>query len=132
LAPDTDAYVCPANWPDTRRSHWQALLRARAIENQAYVIACNRVGQGGKLRYAGDSAIVDPMGETLASGAATEALLVAEVDPARVAEVPAEFPFIADRQQIGGAPDTGRPWTTRRSGSCSTRTWRTSGATPAA
>jgi predicted amidohydrolase len=105
LAPDTDAYICPANWPDTRRAHWQALLRARAIENQAYVIACNRVGQGGKLRYAGDSAIVDPMGETLASGAATEALLVAEVDPARVAEVRAEFPFIADRRQIGAEPD---------------------------
>ncbi|HET9559032.1 MAG TPA: carbon-nitrogen family hydrolase [Actinomycetota bacterium] len=97
LAPSTDAYICPANWPDTRRSHWQALLRARAIENQAYVIACNRVGRGGKLTYAGDSAIIDPMGETLASGAGTEALLVAEVDPARVAAVRAEFPFLADR-----------------------------------
>jgi predicted amidohydrolase len=106
LAPTTDAYVCPANWPDTRRSHWQALLRARAIENQAYVIACNRVGRGGKLTYAGDSAIVDPMGETLASGAGTEALLVAEVDPARVAAVRAEFPFLADRGQIGAEPDT--------------------------
>jgi predicted amidohydrolase len=98
LAPDTDVYLCPANWPDTRRAHWQALLRARAIENQAYVVACNRVGRGGsKLRYVGDSAIVDPMGEVLASAAGTEALLVAEVDPARVAEVRAEFPFLADR-----------------------------------
>ena len=107
LAPDTDAYVCPANWPDTRRAHWQVLLRARAIENQAYVVGCNRVGHagGGKLTYAGDSAIVDPMGETLASGAGTEALLVAEVDPARVAEVRAEFPFMADRRQIGAKLD---------------------------
>ncbi len=98
VAPDTDVYLCPANWPDTRRRHWQALLVARAIENQAYVVACNRVGRGGgKLTYVGDSAIVDPMGEVLASGAGTEALLVAEVDPARVAEVRAEFPFLADR-----------------------------------
>ena len=97
VAPDTDAYVCVANWPDTRRAHWSALLRARAIENQAYVIACNRVGTGGKLAYAGDSAIVDPSGETLASGAGTEALLVADVDPAMVADVRAALPFLADR-----------------------------------
>lgn len=98
VAPDTDAYLCVANWPDTRRRHWQALLVARAVENQAYVIGCNRVGRGGgKLDYAGDSAIVDPMGEVLASGAGTEALLVADIDPARVAAVRAEFPFLADR-----------------------------------
>jgi predicted amidohydrolase len=60
-------------------------------------VACNRVGRGGKLDYAGDSMIVDPMGEVLASAAGGEALLVAEVDPARVAEVRAEFPFLADR-----------------------------------
>jgi predicted amidohydrolase len=98
LAPDTDAYVCVANWPDPRRAHWSALLRARAIENQAYVIGCNRVGAGGKLAYAGDSAIIDPLGEVLASGAGTEALLVAEVAPERVAEVRASLPFLADRR----------------------------------
>jgi predicted amidohydrolase len=97
LAPDTDAYVCVANWPDARRAHWSALLRARAIENQAYVIGCNRVGTGGKLTYAGDSAIIDPLGEVLASGAGTEALLVAEVTPERVAEVRQALPFLADR-----------------------------------
>jgi predicted amidohydrolase len=98
VAPDTDAYLCVANWPDTRRRHWQALLVARAVENQAYVIGCNRVGRGGgKLDYAGDSAIIDPMGEVLASGSGTEALLVADIDPARVAAVRAEFPFLADR-----------------------------------
>jgi predicted amidohydrolase len=96
-APDTDAYLLVANWPEARRRHWQALVVARAIENQAYVVACNRVGGGGRLDYAGDSAIVDPLGEVLASGARTEALLVAEVDPARVAAVRAEFPFLADR-----------------------------------
>ena len=61
-----------------------------------------RVGHGGKLEYAGDSRIVDPMGEVLAGGARSEALLVADVDPARVAEVRATFPFLQDRR-------TGRP-----------------------
>jgi predicted amidohydrolase len=103
LAPATDLYLCVANWPEARRKHWSALLRARAIENQAYVVGSNRVGSGGaggSLDYAGDSAIVDPMGEVLASGARTEALLVAEVTAERVAEVRAALPFLADR---GGA-----------------------------
>ena len=98
VATDTDVYVCVANWPESRRHHWQALLRARAIENQAYVVAANRVGRGGDLDYAGDSAVVDPMGEVLASGSRTEALLVAEVTAERVADVRAEFPFLADRR----------------------------------
>jgi predicted amidohydrolase len=55
------------------------------------------VGQGGKLAYAGDSAIIDPLGDVLAAGSRTEALLVADVDPARVTAVRAEFPFLADR-----------------------------------
>jgi len=42
----TDLYVVPANWPEPRREHWRALLRARAIENQAYVVGANRVGAG--------------------------------------------------------------------------------------
>ena len=46
-----------------RRAHWQALLVARAIENQAYVVGVNRVGEGGGLTYAGDSRIIDPLGE---------------------------------------------------------------------
>ncbi|HET8618798.1 MAG TPA: carbon-nitrogen family hydrolase [Acidimicrobiales bacterium] len=98
VARDTDAYLCVANWPAARRRHWQALLVARAIENQAYVVACNRVGRGGKLDYAGDSMVIDPMGEVLASAAGDEALLVAEVDPARVAAARDEFGFLADRR----------------------------------
>ena len=102
IASRTDVYVCVANWPDTRRAHWQTLLRARAIENQAYVIGCNRVGQGGKLDYVGDSAVVDPLGEVLASGAGTEALLVADVTAQRVSEVRAALPFLADRCDADG------------------------------
>ena len=98
VAIDTDVYVCVANWPEARRHHWQTLVRARAIENQAYVVAANRVGRGGDLAYAGDSAIVDPMGEVLATGSHTEALLVADVTVERVAQVRADLPFLADRR----------------------------------
>ncbi|MBW3608595.1 MAG: carbon-nitrogen family hydrolase, partial [Actinobacteria bacterium] len=76
----TDCYVIPANWPDTRRAHWTALLQGRAVENQAYVVGCNRVGDGGKLHYTGDSRIIDPMGEILAAASNGETMLLADVD----------------------------------------------------
>jgi predicted amidohydrolase len=100
LGPDTDCYVVVANWPAPRRDHWRTLLRARAIENQAYVVGVNRVGRGGKLDYAGDSAVVGPFGELVAEAAdgPVETTLLADVDPAVVAEVRAKYPFLADRR----------------------------------
>ncbi len=98
LATRTDAYIVVANWPEARRSHWQALLQARAIENQAYVIGCNRVGEGGGLAYSGDSRIVDPLGEIVVGGASTEALLVADVSAEHVADVRTRFAFLQDRR----------------------------------
>ena len=97
VAADTDLYVVPANWPQARRHHWTALLTARAIENQAYVAGCNRVGSGGELAYVGDSRLVSPLGEVLVSAAEGETTLIADVDPAVVAEVRERFPFSADR-----------------------------------
>jgi predicted amidohydrolase len=94
----TDAYVVPANWPETRRVHWRTLLRARAIENQAYVVGVNRVGSGGRLYYAGDSMIVDPMGEILASAAGREATLLCEIDAATVTATRDRFRFLQDRR----------------------------------
>jgi predicted amidohydrolase len=99
LAPDTDCYVVPANWPEPRRDHWRALLVARAIENQAYVVGVNRVGEGGGVRYVGDSLVVSPWGEILADGAGgEEAVLLADVDPAVVAATRERFPFLRDRR----------------------------------
>jgi predicted amidohydrolase len=103
LAPDTDCYVVVANWPASRRDHWRVLVRARAIENQAYVVAVNRAGSGGGLDYAGDSAVVGPFGEELAVApdtgvVGTEATLYADVDPAHVADIRARYPFLADRR----------------------------------
>ena len=98
LAPDTDLYVVVANWPSKRRLHWSTLLRARAIENQAYVVGVNRVGSGGGLDYSGDSAIIDPLGEILATGAGAETVLSAAVDPAHVASTREHFRFLQDRR----------------------------------
>jgi predicted amidohydrolase len=96
-AAGTDCFVVVANWPASRRVHWQVLLRARAIENQAYVVGANRVGRGGGLDYAGDSCVVDPMGEMLATASGIETTLIADVDPSVVAATRAKFPFLADR-----------------------------------
>jgi predicted amidohydrolase len=95
-AKETDLFAVVANWPDARREHWRTLARARAIENLAYVAAVNRVGEGGKLRYAGDSAVIDPWGETMVEGDATDRVLVGDVDPAKVAEARARFPVLDD------------------------------------
>ena len=99
LARDTDLYVVPANWPESRREHWMALLRARAIENQAYVIGCNRVGDGGGLHYVGDSMIIDPLGTVLAGGQDRPGILEADVDPGHVAATRERFPFLDDRDR---------------------------------
>ena len=93
-----DVYVVPANWPAARRLHWQTLLQARAIENLAYVVGCNRVGSGGGLDYAGDSRVVDPLGELLTTAAGDETTLLAHVDPERVAQVRGPLRFLDDRR----------------------------------
>ncbi|MEO5723607.1 MAG: nitrilase-related carbon-nitrogen hydrolase [Ilumatobacteraceae bacterium] len=98
LAAHTDVYLVPANWPDSRRLHWQTLLQARAIENQAYVVGCNRVGEGGGLGYVGDSRIIDPGGELLATAALGETVISADVTASRVTEVRHTFRFMQDRR----------------------------------
>ena len=98
LAPATDCYVIVANWPRQRRAHWSALLVARAIENQAFVVGVNRVGTGDGLTYVGDSVILDPLGDPVAVAGDGECVIAAEVDPERVRAVRAKFPFLADRR----------------------------------
>lgn len=93
----TDCFVVVANWPAARREHWLTLIRARAIENQAYVVAVNRVGSGDGVDYCGDSCVVDPLGEVVAEAGADATTVYADIDPARVAEVRARFPFMNDR-----------------------------------
>jgi predicted amidohydrolase len=98
LAPSTDCYVVVANWPRQRRAHWSALLRARAIENQAFVVGVNRVGTGNGLTYVGESVILDPLGEPISAAGPDECLITGDVDPARVAAVRDKYPFLRDRR----------------------------------
>ncbi len=80
-----------ANWPEKRVDHWRTLLSARAIENQAYVVAVNRVGSDPHEAYAGASRVVDPLGEVLLEGPGT-----AELDPGRPAWLRERFPALRD------------------------------------
>jgi predicted amidohydrolase len=98
LATRTDLYLVVANWPQRRREHWQTLLRARAIENQAWVVGVNRVGEGGDLVYSGDSTIIDPWGEIIATASRDEITLFADIDAARVLDARSKFPVLEDRR----------------------------------
>mgnify|MGYP001421560929 CR=1 FL=1 len=98
-APGTDLFVVVANWPAPRAHHWKALLLARAVEAQCYVLGVNRVGAGGGLVYEGDSMLVSPLGEVLDALAPGEAgTVTGDVDPAVVADVRASLPFLRDRR----------------------------------
>lgn len=98
----------PSEWPHPRLEHWRTLLRARAIENQLYLVACNRVGTSKGTEFFGHSCIVEPWGKTVVEGGEQEMLLTAEIDVGRVDEVRASIPVFADRRpelydsQVGG------------------------------
>jgi predicted amidohydrolase len=100
LANDTDLYVVPANWPQPRHEHWRALLRARAIENQAYVLGVNRVGAAGDLPHAGGSALLNPLGEQIFEADAEETVLVGAAESATVVDIRTKYPFLADRRRL--------------------------------
>jgi len=87
-----------ASWPEIRQAHWNALLRARAVENQCYVAGVNRVGEGGGNDFAGGSMILGPLGTPLAEAGDGESILQADIDPDHVRGVRERFPFLRDRQ----------------------------------
>jgi len=88
----------PAEWPAPRISHWRTLLRARAIENQLFVVACNRVGITDTDHFPGHSAIIDPWGNTVIEGGEEEALLTAEIDLEEVSKFRNKIPVFEDRR----------------------------------
>jgi predicted amidohydrolase len=85
-----------ANWPQSRAAHWLTLLRARAIENQAYVVGVNRSGNDPRLAYRGQSLIVDPHGNLLAEAGEGEQLLTATLDARLIEDYRRKFPALAD------------------------------------
>lgn len=88
----------PSEWPHPRLAHWQTLLRARAIENQLFMVACNRVGTSKNTAFFGHSCIIDPWGECVVEGGELEMLLTATIDPAVVTEIRARIPVFEDRR----------------------------------
>jgi omega-amidase len=97
VAAGVDAIVVIANWPAVRRTHWDTLIRARAIENQCYVVAVNRTGEGGGLSYDGGSAAFDPWGDPMITSSSD--LRCVELDPRRVRAVREQYPFLRDHQR---------------------------------
>ncbi|MCD6365286.1 MAG: carbon-nitrogen family hydrolase [Planctomycetes bacterium] len=85
-----------ASWPAERRSHWCALLKARAVENQAYVVGVNRCGRDPNHSFAGDSVIIDPRGEVLREAGAEQCVIAADVEAQSVVAWREQFPAIAD------------------------------------
>ena len=91
-----DLFTVIANWPAERVSHWETLLRARAIENQACVVGVNRAGAGPSHEYPGRSMMLGPGGEVLAEAGRDECVVSAEVDPGMVERARREFPALDD------------------------------------
>jgi len=98
---DYDLCIFVANWPAPRRQPWRTLLRARAIENLSYVIGLNRVGvDGNELTYAGDSAVIDPVGEPLIELGVQEQVVTVTLDPASLLAHRECFPAWMDADEF--------------------------------
>jgi omega-amidase len=97
VGPDVDAFVLLANWPSPRQRHWEVLTQARAIENQCYMIAVNRIGEAGGLKYVGGSAIFDPKGERVDRTAPGSSLRIGDISSNTVAKTRKEFPLATSR-----------------------------------
>ncbi len=96
-----DLMLLVANWPKPRREHWRTLLRARAIENLAYVAAVNRVGtDGNKIDYAGDSALIDFLGQPMVELGAQPQSVVVEINRAPLDAHRKRFPALMDADQF--------------------------------
>ena len=96
----TDLFCVIANWPAKRRGAWSALLKARAIENQAYLLGVNRVGMGGGEPHSGDSALIGPQGEQMAVAPVrgSEGVVLGKVNPGEVTGLRRRFSFLKDRR----------------------------------
>ena len=91
-----DLFIVIAAWPEIRIGHWIALLRARAIENLAFVVGVNRTGREPKCACGGRSVVVDPHGEIIADAGTAETILTASIAHADAAAWRTEFPALRD------------------------------------
>jgi len=95
-----EIFIVIANWPASRVHHWVTLLAARAIENQAYVIACNRVGSDPAIAYPGRSMVIDPRGQVIADAGDTEGVLKAAIDLEALRDYRKQFPALQDMRFV--------------------------------
>ena len=93
----TEVLFVSAEWPESRIDHWRALIIARAIENQMYVIACNRVGTSDNLSFGGNSLIVDPWGKIIFEGGKKEEFAFFVIDKEEVKKARSFLTVFEDR-----------------------------------
>jgi predicted amidohydrolase len=89
--------VVPSQWPESRVEHFWTLLRARAIENQMFVVGANRCGRGGEVTFGGYSGIIGPLGDTRAECGSDEAVAIADIDVGDVAAARKDICYLDDR-----------------------------------
>ncbi|MCZ6596824.1 MAG: carbon-nitrogen family hydrolase [Planctomycetota bacterium] len=96
--------VVPAQWPETRATHWRALVLGRAVENQCFVVACNRIGtdlvgrRRLELSFPGNSIVADPAGRVRAEGRGEDGLVTAAIDLDEVRALRSQVPVARDRR----------------------------------
>lgn len=96
--PGLDMLFVVSQWPKVRTFHLRSLTTARAIENQMFVVCCNSCGTAGETVYGGNSAIIDPWGETVALAGETQQLLSADCDLEILTNIRSTIPVFRDRR----------------------------------
>ncbi|MGN0201504.1 MAG: nitrilase-related carbon-nitrogen hydrolase [Candidatus Cryptobacteroides sp.] len=97
---DYDALLVTASWPDSRIEAWRTLVKARAIENQCYVLAVNRTGEDPSCSYCGGTAFVDPYGRAEECAEGKACALTSEIDLELLREYRQKFPVLKDRDDF--------------------------------
>lgn len=98
-APETDIYIVLALWPKERLHHWLTLLKARAIENQAYVIGINRIGKDIMFDTCGHSVVYDPWGREVLNCKNKEGIFKTLLSKTRIKTICKKFPFLKSRKK---------------------------------
>lgn len=97
---DYDVILYSANWPTTRIGQWRTLIRARAIENQCYVVAVNRIGKDPNCAYSGESAVIHPLGHDLVCCGNSEMAVSVELDLEAQNTLRKKFPLLKERDRV--------------------------------